>query len=85
MAGKSGWGYRMPKCGRCGKMGAMFSPYSQQTVCPSCLAFERAAANLQAAVQAQAAADAAELEGVLQAEYRDAAETERDLRAGLHW
>ena len=77
-----GWQYRVPRCGRCERPGAMFSPYSQQNVCPSCLAFERAAANLQAAVQAQQAqaqADAAELEAVLQAEYRDAYETERTL------
>ena len=72
MAGKSGWGYRMPKCGRCGKMGAMFSPYSQQTVCPACLAFERSAANLQAAVREQAEMDA------MEADYRDAYETRRD-------
>ena len=33
----------------------------------------------------QAKRDAAELEAVLEAEYRDAADTERDLLAGLHW
>ena len=74
--GKSGWGYRMPKCGRCQRPGAMFSPYSQQTVCTSCLAFERAAANLQAAVSEQAELDA------IEAEYADERETMRDLRAG---
>lgn len=67
MAHKTGgWGYRMPKCGRCGKMGAIFSPYSQQTVCPACLGFERAAYNLQNAVQQaemdQRDNDAAELQ-----------------------
>jgi hypothetical protein len=29
--------------------------------------------------------DAADLHGILEAEYRDARETERDLRSGMHW
>lgn len=74
MARKSGgWGYRVPRCGRCKRPGAMFSPYSQQTVCPACLSFERAAANLQAAVREQAELDA------IEAEYAD----DRETRAGL--
>ena len=60
------------------KIGAMYSVYSDRNVCPTCLSFERTVAN----AQAQAAADAAELEGVLQAEYRDDYETTRVLRAG---
>ena len=76
MAGRSGWQYKVPKCQRCGRVGAMYSVYSDRNVCPTCLSFERTVAN------AQAAADAAELEGVLQAEYRDAYDTTRDLRAG---
>lgn len=39
----------------------------------------------QAERDAQAIADRAELEAVLEAEYRDAADTERDLLAGMHW
>ncbi|MBK8113247.1 MAG: hypothetical protein IPK44_01360 [Candidatus Accumulibacter sp.] len=77
MARKSGgWGYRVSRCGRCERPGAMFSPYSQQTVCPQCLAFERAAANLQAAVREQAELDA------MEAEYADERETMRSLRQG---
>lgn len=61
----------MSKCWHCGKPAATYSPYSKRTVCPKCLKQERQ--------------DAVTLEGVLQAEYRDAADTERDLLAGLHW
>lgn len=68
-----GWQYRVSRCGRCERPGAMYSPYSLQTVCPACLAFERAAANLQAAVREQA-----ELEA-MEAEYAD----ERETRASL--
>ena len=42
-------------------------------------------AQAEAEAQAQAIADSAELAGILEAEYRDERETERDLRAGLHW
>ena len=59
------------KCHKCGKPAAIQSVYSHKTVCPKCLKQERQ--------------DAATLEGVLQAEYRDAADTERSLREGRHW
>ena len=42
-------------------------------------------AQAEAEAQAQAIADSAELAGILEAEYRDAMETERDLRSSLHW
>lgn len=59
------------QCHYCGKPAAIHSVYSHKTVCPKCLKAERQ--------------DAATLEGVLQAEYRDDAETIRSLREGLHW
>ena len=63
----------------CGCIAAKWSVYSDRMLCNSCLSFERAAYDAQ---QAQAQRDAAELEGILQAEYRDAYETRRDLCAG---
>ena len=45
----------------------------------------KAQAEAEAQAQAQAIADAAELAAVLEAEYRDEMDAQRDLRAGLHW
>ena len=67
------------RCGRCGCIASKWSVYSYRMLCNSCLSFERAAYEVQEARQAQAAADAAELEGVLQDEYRDDYETRRDV------
>lgn len=64
------------------RIASKWSVYSDRMLCNSCLSFERGAYEIQEARQAQVAADAAELEGVLQAEYRDDYETMRDLRAG---
>ncbi len=79
---KGGYQGSFERCGRCKGIASKWSVYSDRMLCNSCLSFERAAHEIQEARQAQAAADAAELEGVLQAEYRDDYETRRDLCAG---
>jgi len=77
---KGGFRGTFNRCERpgCQVPAAKWSVYSDRMLCNSCLSFERTAY----AAQEQAKADAAELEGVLQAEYRDAYETRRDLTAG---
>ena len=58
MARVSGRTFRAPQCARCNRAGAMHSPYSDRYLCASCLSFERAVANAQAAQQAAEQADA---------------------------
>ena len=79
---RGGYQGSFERSGRCKGIASKWSVYSDRMLCNSCLSFERATYEIQEARQAQAAADAAELEGVLQAEYRDERETMRDLRAG---
>ena len=80
MAQRKG-GYRgtFNRCERpgCQVPAAKWSVYSDRMLCNACLSFERTAYAAQ-----QAERDAAELEGVLQAEYRDDYATRRDLLAG---
>lgn len=76
---RGGYQGSFERCGRCGCIASKWSVYSYRMLCNSCLSFERAAYEVQEARQAQAAADAAELEGVLQDEYRDDYETRRDV------
>jgi len=52
MARLSGRTFRAPQCAKCNRAGAMHSPYSDRYLCASCLSFERAVANAQAAQQA---------------------------------
>lgn len=74
---RGGYQGSFERCGRCGCIASKWSVYSYRMLCNSCLSFERAAYEVQEARQAQAAADAAELASVLEAEYRDEMDTRR--------
>ena len=83
MARFSGRTYRAPQCAKCNRAGAMHSPYSDRYLCASCLSFERAVANAQAAQQAaeQAAQQQTQDEAEFMAQWQEARQDAIDMRA----
>lgn len=74
--------YRIPNCDDCGIMPAVVNGRCVRCDHTHWQAQKEAE---RIAAEQQDAAGLAGLAGILQAEYRDALETERDLLSGLHW